>query len=118
MAKLLVGNTFPMHLIRKRVTITPIPEWHGASMLSRHQIFSFWGHRNSLAAVNEFTGKDLTPVIERPAVLLSERNYPYFEGVEFKRVLVISPILKLGVRLDHELELDEIDGWTFLLIEF
>ncbi|MGI6355059.1 MAG: hypothetical protein GX937_01600 [Lentisphaerae bacterium] len=113
---LLVGNSFPLSLVRRAVLIRPSnrKEFHVACV--GREIASFWGHANTLAAASAFAGVDLTPRCERPALVLSAEGYPCFDGEEFQECWVLSPDYKVNFRpaVGVEVPADKICGWQIL----
>jgi len=113
---LLVGNSFPLSLVRRAVLIQPADavEFHVACMGRR--IVSFWGHANTLAAASEFAGVDLTPRSDRPALNLSAQGYPCFDGEEYRECWVLSPDYEVNFRPrpGEEVPADKICAWQIL----
>ena len=118
MEKILVGNTFPVALIRRRVLISPVSVAQAKAMLKNFA--SFWGHANTLAAAKEQLGVDVAPKTERPAIQLGEDNFPILDGELFRKVLVLSPSYANGFRpaIGEEVSSDKIVGWQCLLFDF
>ena len=113
--KILVGNSFPLPLIRRAAEIAPQP----AEAFPRDaRIVSYWGHANTLAAANAFLGVDLTPETERPALSLSPELLPSLNGESFDECWVLSPDYAEGFRpaVGSEVSPDKIKGWTMLRI--
>ena len=121
MAKeILIGNTFPLSLVRRKVVIEPIDLEDLKKLLQQSDFCSFWGHTNTLAAVNQLLGVDLTPLVERPVLTLSENNNPEFNGIEFSECWVLSPDYKGDFRpaIGTEVSPEKISSWQCLKIEF
>ena len=118
--KILVGNSFPLSLIRRGVVITPCEIDELRRLLPGNEIVSYWGHRNTLAAVNDCLGIDLTPTVERPALSLSAEKLPMYEGEEFRECWVMSPDYRDGFRpaIGEEVSADQILGWQCLHLTF
>ena len=118
--KIITGNSFPLSLIRRAVTIVPknMTEYHLA--LSSGDWESFWGHENTLAAVKKECGFDLTPKTVRPALGLTIDGYPELYGKEYRECWILSPDYKPGFRPDLKTEVQEKDihGWQVLLISW
>ncbi len=57
---ILLGNTFPIGLIRRKATFKPISTVLAKSIL-KNGFESFWGHADTLKAVNAGLGIDATP---------------------------------------------------------
>ena len=117
MRKILIGNTFPLVLIRRNTLIKPVPI---RKIDKRINVYSFWGHANTLKVASEKLGVDLTPKEVRPAIGLNERNLPLFLGEVFREVYVFNPDYKGTYRpkIGEEVGEDMINGWTMLLIRF
>ena len=112
----LVGNAFPMSLITRRVVIEPADADMFRKEASVADIFSFWGHRNTLDAASNMLGFDLTPATDRPAVRLSENGYPVLDGCEFKECWLVTARYRPGFRpaVGEEVPSDAITGWQVL----
>ena len=117
---ILVGNSFPMSLIRREVCIRPVELEALRKRLERGNVYSFWGHRNTLAAASAIVGVDLTPRAERPAIQLSKANYPQLESHFFKECWLLSPQYTANFRPSVGEEVDEamIKGWQVLKMEW
>jgi len=118
--KLLVGNIFPTSLVRRPVRIDPISLYQAEHYMETSEIYSFWGHANTLNTVNKKFGFDLTPKTDRPAVTLDINGTPVLHGERFEKVLVISPDYRPGFRPAIGVEVGEEDivGWQCLLVSF
>ena len=119
MKRILIGSTFPLSLIRRKVSITPEPLTLLQTIIaSTDMICSFWGHQNTLSAVNSLLGTDLTPLSERPSLLLNSDNMPILYGEIFNECWVVSPNYVSGFRpqIGVEVKKDEITGWEILKI--
>ena len=113
---ILIGNSFPLSLIRTKVVIEPCPVADLRRELECRPIHSFWGHRNTLAAANQLVGADLTPATERPALQLSEALCPMLNDISFTECWVLSPDYAPGFRppLNEEVPPEKIMGWQVL----
>lgn len=120
MKNILIGNGFPTSLIRRQVTITPYCIFVLRDQLKDAEIYSFWGHRNTLHAVNSILGVNLTPTEERPSIDLNDKNYPCFQGVEFHDCWIISPNYKENYRpqIGEETPAEQIKSWQVLKIQW
>ena len=96
---ILVGNSFPLSLVRRSVHIIPRTqaEWNHA-LGEAVGVKSYWGHANTLAAANSWTGTDLTPATQRPALSLDSNGHPSLESESFTRCWVLSPDYVTGFR--------------------
>ena len=119
--KVLIGNSFPLVLIRRRVTIAPVPGKESRQrLLSAGKVVSFWGHLNTLPAAEAFLGIPLAPGRERPAIALDEEKFPVIDGKRFTECFVLSPDYRPGFRpaIGQEVEPDQISGWQCLKIQW
>lgn len=118
--KILIGNSFPLSLIRRPARMTPCPLSDLQKELETGEIVSFWGHRNTLAAANELLGNDLEPATERPVLRLSASDLPELEGIEFSECWIISPNYKSNFRpaVGEEIPPEMISSWQCLKITF
>ena len=114
----LTGNSFPLNLIRRAVRIEPETLEHYLRKLEDEPWESYWGHENTLAAVNAITGKDLRPRQMRPALELDADGYPALFGKTYRECWVLSPDYESGYRpgLKEEVEADRIRSWHVLRI--
>ena len=116
---LLVGNTFPMTLIRRHVEITPI-DLAEAKLMVEKGIKSFWGHKNTIAVAEQQLGVNVAPESERPALSLSNEGFPMLDGEVFSQVLILNPLYVSGFRpqIGETVPPDKFIGWHALLIKF
>lgn len=116
----LIGNSFPLSLIRRRAMIEPKALAELQQRLRAAIAMSFWGHRNTLKPASALLGVDLTPVGERPVLTLDKAGLPVFEGKAFPECWVLSPDYTPGYRpaVGEEVAMDKIIGWQVLLITF
>ncbi len=117
-SSVLIGNSFPLSLIRRNVRIELVGREELLASLENRQIASFWGHSNTLAAVYAWLGVDLTPKTERPALGLSNNKLPELDGVEYHACFILSPDYRPGFRPAIGIEVDAaaILGWQVLKI--
>ena len=117
---ILLGNTFPLSLIRRCVAIRParLAELHERT--ADQGVVSFWGHANTSAAAEAILGFNPTPKTDRPAVTLDENLLPMLEGMTFYEVWVLSPDYVQGLRplAGKEVTPAQITGWQVLRITF
>ncbi len=120
MNKVLIGNTFPMTLIRRKATIQPVSMDTFIKTAQSSAVYSFWGHENTLEAIKETTGLDLKVKGERPVISLSENKLPVLYGQEFNTVWIVNPDYKGNFRpkIGEEVGLEKIKGWSVLLLKF
>ena len=115
---ILIGNSFPLSLIRRSVHIVPVGRDELLAAIKGRQIASFWGHANTLAAANGWLGVDVTPKTERPALSLSLDKLPLLDGVEYHECFILSPDYRPGFRpaIGAEVDAADILGWQILKI--
>lgn len=120
MKRILIGNAFPMTLVRRVVSIAPVAIRDFRGLLADAEIVSFWGHDNSLIAASDFAGRDLRPETNRPVVTLNDEGFPTLHGREFRGVYIISPNYDSTVRpgLEKEEAMTNIVGWSVLNLSF
>ena len=113
----LVGNSFPFPLIRRRIDVALMPL---EAFPKEAKICSFWGHANTLSAASKFLGVDLTPRHERYALELSENSLPLFDGEEFSECWIVSPNYDESFRklIGAEIPVEKIKSWTLLKISW
>ena len=119
--KILIGNTWPTTLIRRSVRIDVI----SIGVLKEHirwadEVYSFWGHQNTIAVANKLLGIDVTPKKERPAISLTSQNLPIFEDEVFWQVFLLNPDYRPGFRPQIGQEVGEADitGWACLKVTY
>jgi hypothetical protein len=114
MRQILIGNSFPLSLIRRKVTIAPAT----LNLEGLEEIYSFWGHENTIQVASDFLGIDLTPKVKRPEIKLNPNNLPELDGVIFTECWIVSPTYKVGFRpaIGEEVEESVIKSWQVLKI--
>jgi hypothetical protein len=88
---ILIGNAFPLSLVRSPVRIVPATVAELQSAVAGKSVVSFWGHANTLAPAEEFCGLSLRPVGERPVLRLNEAALPTLDGWVFTACWILSP---------------------------
>ena len=118
--KVLIGNTFPLGLARRRITIEPVPLGILRDHLDGRQVASFWGHASTLAVARDVLGVDLTPETARPALVLNDEGYPTLNGTVFDEVWVLSPDYQPGYRpqIGEEATRSRIVGWQVIRLSW
>lgn len=115
---ILIGNSFPLSLVRRNVRIenVSLPELQSAA--AGREVISFWGHENSLEAAERWSGLMLHPREKRPALSLDADGSLVFEGRTYQDCWVLSPDCRSGFRpaIGVEVQLDEIINWHVLHI--
>lgn len=87
----LIGSSFPMSITRSRVEVEPIDLDTFKAEIDGLDVVSAWQHSNTLVAVKEYTGLDLTPPIVRPRIRMTEdTKRPCIEWEEWRFPLVFS----------------------------
>lgn len=116
----LLGNSFPLSLVRRRVVVEPRPLDELRAALAERGCASFWGHANTLAAAKEHLGLDVAPASTRPALTLSAEQLPCLDGLPHTEVWLLSPDYAPGFRpqIGQEVPADAIRGWQVLHISF
>ncbi len=115
---ILIGNSFPISLLRRKAMIKPFGLEEFKAMLKNANVHSFWGHSNTLRLAEDMLKVSLDTKGIRRAVELNERNLIDFDGVEFKECYVLSPDYKKGYRpaLGVETLAEDINSWSLLQI--
>lgn len=116
----LLGSTFPMSLIRRRVMIAPAELEVLRKALQARGVASFWGHMSTLSAANGLLGVDVRPATDRPALRLADDGRPMLDGRVFDECWVLSPDYETGFRpaLGEEVAPENIRGWQVLKMEW
>lgn len=117
---ILITNSFPFSLVRRRVDIELVDMADMIELCHNSRIVSAWGHKNTLNAVSKILQVDVTPPTERPVIILDKDNLPVLENIVFDCVYIISPDYKPGFRLEAggQLNEEEISGWIVLKMNF
>lgn len=118
--QILITNSFPINLIRRSVTIKVLDKADFQNEINGAEIFSAWGHENSVKLAEDFLGFSLYPSTFRGQIKLSNKNFPVFNCVEFKECYIVSPIAIGNLRhnIGEELKPEEIVSWQLLKIEW
>lgn len=119
MTKVLLGNTFPLTLVRRRVQIDPVSIEDAKALLEAGYV-SFWGHSNTAVAAKAQLGFDVLPETERPALKLTSEGLPELNGVVAAKVVILSPEYRAGYRpaIGVETGVEDILGWQALVLTF
>lgn len=117
---ILLGNSFPLSLIRRPVRICPASLAELQAGIAAEGFVSYWGHQNTLAAAAQVLGHDPTPRSEREALTLNADGLPTLCGRIFPQVWVLSPNYPDGFRpaQGEEVSLAQITGWQVLRLDF
>jgi len=113
---ILIGNSFPLSLIRRPVQIEPQTFEALQEAKQNAEIFSFWGHANTLDVAEQFTGISLQPKTKRPALQLQESRLPQLYGQTFCECWVLSPdyIDNFRPAIGEEVPPEKIKDWQIL----
>lgn len=120
MRSILLGSTFPLSLIRRRVVIEPQPIESLKGLLRTGAVASFWGHQSTLGSAQAILGADLSPRTERPALRLTPDNLPELDGQVFSECWVLSPEYVPGFRpaIGEEVPAEKIRSWQVLRVKW
>ena len=114
----ITGNTFPVNLFRRRAEVIPETFEHYLEKLRSGNWESYWGHVNTLSAVNTLCGVDLTPREDRPALTTDTAGFPVLYGKSYRECWVLTPEYRPGFRpaIGVEVTPDDILSWQTLRI--
>lgn len=117
---ILIGNTFPLSLIRRRATIEPRALADLQALVGQGGFLSFWGHDDTRPAATQFLGFDPAPRKDRPALTLTPDLFPTIDGQVFREVWVLSPDYPAGFRPipGSTVSAEKIIGWQLLHLSF
>lgn len=115
---ILIGNSFPLSLIRRKVTIQMQALDALRDAVSKATVVSYWGHDNTLCLAETFAGCGLAPMSERPVLNLSDENLPALGSQVFFEVWILSPdyIGSFRPAAGEEVPAEQISGWQILKI--
>ncbi len=118
--KILIGNSYPFSLIRRRVIVEPMRVDQVCSEIAGAEVHSFWGHAATRTAAESLLGVSLATTKERPEIILSSENLPTLDGQIFDACYVCSPNYMPGFRpqIGTEVSPDQILGWQMLKISW
>ncbi len=116
MKSFLVGNSFPLSLIRRKVVIEEATMEEFKEVCHEGKLHSFWGHENTRAAAEEVLGVSVKPKEERPAVTLTAEGFPTLDGEVFEVCYVLSPNYRGAFRpkIGEEVSSEQIASWHLL----
>ena len=117
---ILLGSTFPLMLIRRRVVIEPVAVDTLRRQLVMRQVVSFWGHANTVAVANALLGIEVAPETVRPALTTTPEGYPALVDHVFDECWILSPDYAPGFRpaIGEEVTPDKIIGWQTLRLKW
>ena len=118
--KLLIGNSFPLTLIRREVKIEVENLEVFKGMCQQAEIHSFWGHENTRTVAEMVLGVSVKPKVERPAIALTAAGLPTLNGETFTEGYILSPNYKKNVRpkIGEEVAAEQIASWHLLKISW
>lgn len=116
MENILIGNAFPLVMVRRKVTVEPVSLETLKFQAAGKEICSFWGHNNSLESACEFTDLNLAADTERPEIHLSTEGYLLFDGQTFEECWIVSPnyINDYRPKIGEEVAIEKIESWQIL----
>ena len=114
----LLGNAFPLSLIRRPVRIEPVSLDTLRRAIIARSVCSFWGHANTLTVAAKLLETDITPRDTRPAITLTDTYQPMLNGIVFDDCWILSPDYEPGFRptIGQEVSETAIQGWQVLHI--
>lgn len=120
MHPLLVSNSFPFSLVRRRLTVEPRCVGDLLTAMQERPWVSAWGHENTVAAASTIVCADLRPDVARPALTLDQDLLPSLDGRSFGEIWLLSPDYEPGFRPQVGQEVPEaaIKGWQVLSLTF
>ncbi|MDD2479518.1 MAG: hypothetical protein PHS31_06470 [Victivallaceae bacterium] len=115
---ILIGNAFPLTLVRRPVQITLATIAELRNEFKDAQIYSFWGHDNTMVAASRAIGFTLKPEIPRPVLELDANDLPCLDGMSFSCCWIVSPnyIEHFRPEPGAEVPLSMIKDWQILKI--
>lgn len=119
--KIIIGNTFPLSMIKREVRIYPISiESLREIIQNSDEVYSYWGHANTIRIAEKFLNVMFQRKDFRKHLSLSLCNKPLWNDIEFKKCFVLSPNYKNGFRpsINKEVTIDEIVSWQALVVEW
>jgi hypothetical protein len=118
---ILIGNSFPMSLVRRAISVETVPlAALRAALHSGAVVHSYWGHENTRHAAELVLDADLCPHTERPVVSLDAAGLPNLDGCSFRACYVLSPDYATSFRpaIGQEVAAEKICGWKVLKLEW
>ncbi len=121
MEKVLIGNSFPLSLVRKgTVTMTCRPVAELRRLAQTSVVVSYWGHENTRRIAERLLGVSLKPSVARPALRLAADGRPMLDDETFGTCWVLSPDYRDGGRpqIGQEVAPEQIAGWQVVRISW
>ena len=114
----ITGNSFPVNLFRRKAEVVPETFENYLAKLRSGNWESYWGHSNTLGAVNRLCGVDLTPREERPALSVDPEGFPVLYGKSYRECWVLTPEYRPGFRpaIGVEVANSDILSWQVIRI--
>ena len=115
-APILISNSFPFSLIRRRVVVEPRSVADLLTAIHERPWVSAWGHANTVNLASTIACADLRPSAERPALTLTPEQLPRLDGQTFSECWLLSPDYTPGFRprVGEEVSTDKILDWQVL----
>lgn len=101
MPPVLLGNAFPLTLVRRSVRIEPRPLDELRREVAARGVVSFWGHDNTLPAARALLGFDPAPATGRPALTLNADLLPLLALNPRRVVRICSEDPKIKQAAEH-----------------
>lgn len=116
MGALIISNSFPFSLIRRKVVVEPrtVAELQ-AAMRDRPWV-SAWGHANTVELSSAIACADLRPASERPILSLTSELLPRLNDGVYNECWLLSPdyVPNFRPKIGEEVSADKILGWQVL----
>lgn len=119
--KILIGNTFPIAMVKRNVKIYPITlKSLRNEIVNSKKVYTYWGHENTRNIAQKILGIEFPKDDFRKPLSLSAEGYPLWGNIEFKKCYILSPNYRDGFRpsINREVTLDEILSWKALEMEW
>lgn len=116
--KILLGNSFPMGLVKRPARLTPLRKEDLLALLKDKEIVSYWGHQNTVSLASAYLGREIP--CRRVALGLSRDLFPSIDGETFQEVILLTPEYRSGFRpqIGVEPTPEDIREWGVLRISF
>ena len=116
MSPILISNSFPFSLIRRRVVVEPRTVAELLTAMHERPWVSAWGHANTAAVASTILCADIRPKVDRPVLALSEDKLPQLDGQIFTECWLLSPDYTPGFRpaIGEQVSADKIRDWQVL----
>ena len=120
MNPILISNSFPFTLIRRRVVVEPRTVAELLTAMHERPWVSAWGHANTVHLASTIACADLRPAVVNPTLTLSEDGLPEFNGQTFAEcwLLSITPVEGLTREQQREIQPEQIKDWQILRLSW